>query len=286
MPLVTLTELLELNKNENWAIGAVDVMNQDMVRGVIAGAEKANAPVILMLAEVHEALVSIEELGAIMVDCARRATVPVCVHFDHGETYSSIIRAMKAGFTSVMYDGSHLPLEENIRTTKEIVQVAQALGVSVEAELGQLTRPEGCDDEDLEENPDLYTDPEEAIRFYHETGIDALAVAFGTAHGVYAKQPVLDFDRLQEIRNKTGAPLVMHGGSGLEPADFHAAIDRGVKKINYYSNMVYSVAQTIQCKLNEAEGKTYYHDISVWAIEAIRDDIAETLTRFRSNGKA
>ena len=285
MPLVTLSDLLEMNKNDQWAIGAVDVMNQDMVRGVIAGAEQVHAPVILMLAEIHETLVGIEELGAIMIDCAQRASVPVCVHFDHGTTYSSIIRAMKTGFTSVMYDGSHLPLEENIRTTREIVKVAKALGVSVEAELGQLTRPEGCDNEEIEENPDLHTDPDEAVRFCTETGIDALAVAFGTAHGVYAKQPVLDFDRLQRIRERTGAPLVMHGGSGLEPTDFHEAIDRGVKKINYYSNMVYSVAQTIKRKLNEAPGKTYYHDISVWAIDAIRDDIAETLTHFRSNGR-
>ena len=286
MPLVTMSELLEMNKDENWAIGAVDVMNQDMVRGVIAGAEKVNAPVILMLAEIHEPLVSIEELGAIMVDAAERSTVPVCVHFDHGESYDSIIRAMRAGFTSVMYDGSPLPFEENIRKTQEIVKVAKALGVSVEAELGQLTRPEGCDDEEIEENPDLYTDPDQADRFYKKTGIDALAVAFGTAHGVYAKQPILDFDRLKRIDELTNAPLVMHGGSGLEAKDFQTAIDCGVKKINYYSNMVYNVALTIKKKLNEAEDKVYYPDISVWTIEAIRDDIAETLTLFRSNGKA
>ncbi len=286
MSLVTLQEMFDKNINGGYAVGAVNVMNQDMIRGVIAGAEMVNSPVIIALAEAHEPLVSIEELGPIMIDCAKRAKVPVCVHFDHGESYNAVVRAMKAGFTSVMFDGSKLPFEENVELTASIVKIAKALGVSVEAELGELTRPEGCEDEEVEENPDLYTDPYKADEFYKRTGITALAVAYGTAHGVYAKQPKLDFDRLKLINQLTDAPLVMHGGSGLEEKDFHKAIEYGTKKINYFSNMSYTVAQEVKRRLNEAKGKTYYTDISAWSIEAIKEDIARTLTMFKSNGKA
>ncbi|WP_018751953.1 class II fructose-bisphosphate aldolase [Paenibacillus sanguinis] len=292
MSLVSLKELMQDAEARSYAVGAYNVINLEMIRGIIAGAEQAKSPVILSFAEVHIPLVPLEVIGPIILDAARRAKVPVAVHLDHGQDHTILIRAMKLGFSSVMFDGALLPLEENIRQTNEISKVAKALGVSVEAELGQILRPEGGGaEEEMEEydSDDIYTNPEEARKFIEHTDIDALAVAYGTAHGVYLKEPVLDFDRLKLIKDITGMPLVMHGGSGLDEAAYVKSIQCGIRKLNYYSNMAYEVANTIQSKLtvNRTQNKkNYYHDISKWAMEAIQADIERTMRIFGSAGKA
>lgn len=292
MPLVTLNELMKDAEEKSYAVGAYNVMNLEMIRGIIAGAEQAQSPVILSFAEVHIPLVPLEVIAPIILDAAKKSKVPVAVHLDHGQDHEVLIRAMQLGFSSVMFDGANLQLEENIRQTNEISKIAKALGVSVEAELGRILRPEGGGDEEEEEEydpDDIYTNPNEAKKFIEHTDIDALAVAYGTAHGVYTREPVLDFDRLQLIKNITGMPLVMHGGSGLDEAAYVKSIQCGIRKLNYYSNMAYEVANTIQLKLNANRSenkKSYYHDISKWAMKAIQDDIVRTMRIFGSAGKA
>jgi fructose-bisphosphate aldolase, class II len=292
MPLVTLNELMKDAEAKNYAVGAYNVNNLELIRGIIAAAEDSQSPVILSFAEVHIPLVPLEVIAPIMLEAARKAKVPVAVHLDHGQDHEILIRAMKLGFSSIMFDGAHLQLEENIRQTNEISKIAKALGVSVEAELGKILRPEGGGDEEEEEEydpDDIYTNPKEAKTFIENTNIDALAVAYGTAHGVYTKEPVLDFNRLQLIKDITGMPLVMHGGSGLDEAAYVKSIQCGIRKLNYYSNMAFEVANTIQSKLNansDQNKKSYYHDLSKWAMEAIQEDIVRTMRIFGSAGKA
>lgn len=292
MPLVTLNELMKDAEAKNYAVGAYNVNNLELVRGIIAAAEESQSPVILSFAEVHIPLVPLEVIAPIILEAARKAKVPVAVHLDHGQDHEILIRAMKLGFSSVMFDGAHLQLEENIRQTNEISKIAKALGVSVEAELGKILRPEGGGDEEEEEEydpDDIYTNPKEARTFIENTNIDALAVAYGTAHGVYTKEPVLDFDRLKLIKDITGMPLVMHGGSGLDEAAYVKSIQCGIRKLNYYSNMAFEVANKVQSKLNansDQNKKSYYHDISKWAMEAIQEDIVRTMRIFGSAGKA
>ncbi|MFB3160168.1 class II fructose-bisphosphate aldolase [Neobacillus sp. 179-J 1A1 HS] len=293
MSLVTLTELMKDAEEKRYAVGAYNVMNLDMIRGILAAAEDEKSPVILSFAEVHIPYIPLEYIAPIMLEAARNAKVPVAVHLDHGQDFEVIIRAMKYGFSSVMFDGAHLPLEENIKKTLEITKIAKALGVSVEAELGTILRPEGGGDDDYVEEEydedDMYTNPEHARIFMENTEIDALAVAFGTAHGVYTREPVLDFNRLQEIKTITNMPLVMHGGSGLDDKSYVKSIESGIRKLNYYSTMAYEVANEVLTKLSfnaKRNKKSYYHDISMWAIEAIRKDISRTMRIFGSAGKA
>lgn len=292
MPLVTLKELMKDAEAKRYAVGAYNVINLEMIRGIIAGAEEARSPVILSFAEVHIPLVPLEVIAPIILAAARQARVPIAVHLDHGQDHEILIRAMQLGFSSVMFDGAHLPLEENIRQTNEISKIAKALGVSVEAELGKILRPEGGGaEEEIEEyDPDdVYTNPQEAQTFIAHTDVDALAVAYGTAHGVYLTEPVLDFERLKLIKELTGLPLVMHGGSGLDEAAYVTSIQCGIRKLNYYSNMAHEVANTLQAKLaaNSAQQhKSYYHDISRWAMEAVQQDIVRTMRIFGSAGQA
>lgn len=221
--LVTLKELLADAKKNKYAVGAFNVPNLEAIRAVIEAAEELNSPVILQHAEVHEGLVSIEEIGPLMLDYAHKAKVPVAVHLDHGATFEMCVKAIQMGFTSVMYDASSKEYEVNRDETKEIVKIAHAVGVSVEAELGHIFTSavgggegRGSDSsEDYEDLDDVYTDPDLAKHFVEETDVDCLAIGFGTVHGVYLKEPKLDLDRITLIKDKVDVPFVMHGGSGV-----------------------------------------------------------------------
>ena len=223
--LAGLQEVLVKARAEKQAIAAFNVPNLEMIRSAIQAAEEVNTPVILQHAEGHGSLISLEEIGPIMLQYAKRSKVPVVVHLDHGKSFEIIMQAMKLGFTSVMIDASDLPFEENIARTKEIVKIAHSLGVSVEAELGHvftssLGGGEGrAPDDDQIGETDIYTDPKQAKDFVDATAVDCLAVAFGTVHGVYLKEPKLDLDRVKKIYDEVKIPLVMHGGSGVEASD-------------------------------------------------------------------
>lgn len=272
--LVTLKEILKIAEEKKIAIGSFNTPNADTLRAVINAAEELNQPVIIMHAQVHEemGLCTMTEMAPIMVFMAEKAKVPVCVHLDHGTDTEYVKKGLKLGFTSVMYDGSGEDLETNKKNTIEVVAEAKKYGISVEAEVGSMGAREGGG----EGGEAIYTDPELAKEFVEETGIDALACAFGTAHGVYLTQPKLDFDRLKKINEIVSVPLVMHGGSGVSKEDYKKVIALGVRKINYYTYMGKAGGEAVK----EMKDQTYYHDIVVTAEKAMREDVKKAITVF------
>ena len=228
MPLVKMTELFTTHDDNSFAVGAFNVSNMEMAMGAIKAAEELNTPLILQIAEGRLKYSPLELLGPIMIAAAKKCKLPTAVHLDHGSTLETIKLALELGFTSVMFDGSKYPLEENIKRTREVVELAHAKGAAVEAEIGRVGGAEG----DYKAVDVLVTSVEEAKKFAEETGVDALAVAIGTAHGNYTVQPKLRIDRLKEIYDAIETPLVLHGGTGLTEEDFKNCIANGIKKIN------------------------------------------------------
>ena len=243
--LVTLKELLDQAKIEHKAVGAFNGTTLEAIRCIIQAAEELNCPVILQHAQSHDDIIDLEEIGPIMKYYAERAKVPVALHLDHGSSFERCVQALRLGVTTVMYDASAKSLEENAEETKEIVKIAHAVGASVEAELGHIFTSEvvhgegGSADskDDYDDLDDIYTDPEVAKKFVELTGVDCLAVAFGTTHGVYLTEPKLDLPRVARIREAANVPLVMHGGSGVSDEDYAVAIENGICKVNYYTYM-------------------------------------------------
>ena len=275
--LVTLNEILAIAEERKCAIGAFNTPNLECVTAVLNAAEKLNVPVMITHAELHESVAPLPVIGPVMVQAAKNAKVPVCVHLDHCETLSYMEQALKMGFTGVMYDGSTLPYEENVANTKIAVAMAKEYGANVEAEIGQLASREGGTEENA--GGPVYTDPDLAVKFCAETGIDALAPSFGTAHGIYKSKPVLDLDRVKVIAEKTGLPLVMHGGSGVSDEDYRTAIQNGIRKINYYSYMSKAGVSAVKAML-EAEDVTFFHDLALVAQNAMEKDAARAMSVF------
>ena len=279
--LVNLKEILEYAEKNNTAIGMFNATGFDSLQAVIYAAEELGQPVIIGHAEVHNVYNDISLVGPAMIAMAKEAKVPECVHLDHGTSLEMIYRALRIGFTSIMIDASHLPYEENLKLTKEVTAIAHAMGASVEAELGRLVTGEtGEAAEGITLSAeDYYTDPEEAKEFCRITGIDALAIAFGTAHGFYKAEPKLSFDVIKKVKAATGLPLVMHGGSGVSDEGFREAIRCGIRKINYYSYM--SKAGYEAAKAVIEEGKTgYLHDVEFADMKAMKEDVKKAISVF------
>ena len=275
--LVTLNEILKMAEERGCAIGAFNTPNLECIRAVIDTAEKYNVPVIISHAELHEEVAPLDVIGPVMVLSAKHAKVPVCVHLDHCETLDYMARALEIGFTGVMYDGSLLPYERNVTNTIQAVAMAKPYRAGVEAEIGQLASREGGIGENA--GGPVYTDPDLAERFARQTGIDALAPSFGTAHGIYKSKPVLDLERVAVIKERVGLPLVMHGGSGVSPEDYRTAIQNGIRKINYYSYM--SKAGTTAAKELLAGGDvTFFHDVAMAAQKAMAADVDKAFQVF------
>ncbi len=278
--LVTMNEVLKYAEEHNCAVGSFNTPTLENLWAVIDAAEKKNVPAIIMHAELHEPIAPLSLIGPIMVLVAKNSKVPVCVHLDHGEHLEYIEKALKLGFTSVMYDGSLLPYDINMNNTKKCVEMAKKYGASVEAEIGILGGRESLDSKKITKQEDLYTDPELAKRFVEDTKIDALACSFGTAHGIYKVKPKLDFDRIIKIKELTHLPIVMHGGSGVSKEDYVKAIECGVRKINYYS---YSAREGLYAAINlikENKDLTFYHEIAFAAKEAMEKDVAKAIKVF------
>ena len=239
--LVTLKEIMDIAEERNIAVGSFNASCLEAVEAELEAAEELKLPIIIQFAQCHEPWIPLTTIGPIMVEMAKRAAVPVCVHLDHGETLDYLQTALEIGFTGIMYDGSVLPYEENLENTKKAVEMAGRYGASVEAELGSMGRREsgtGNDGAGADDDTKIYTDPELAAGFVAETKIDALACSFGTTHGIYLTEPKLDFDVVRNVRKKTGnIPVVMHGGSGVSTEDYHKAVESGVRKINYFTYM-------------------------------------------------
>ncbi|MBO6158851.1 MAG: class II fructose-bisphosphate aldolase [Firmicutes bacterium] len=274
--LVNLKEILALAEEKKCAVGAFNTPNLECVNAVLSAAEKLNVPVIISHAELHEEVSPLEKIGLVMVLAAKAAKVPVCVHLDHCETLSYMEKALEIGFTGVMYDGSTLPYDKNLANTKKAVAMAANYNCGVEAELGALASREGGG---ASASGPVYTDPDQAVIFCRETGIDALAPSFGTAHGIYKSKPVLDLDLVKTVSEKTGLPLVMHGGSGVSPEDYRTGIKNGLRKINYYSYMSKAGTQAVK-ELLEKEDITFFHDLAYAAEKAMEADAKKAMMVF------
>lgn len=302
--LINLKEILTIADHDNIAIGAFNTPNLECINAVIDAAERLNVPVIISHAELHEDVAPLAKIGPVMVQAAKAAKVPVCVHLDHCETLSYMKQALELGFTGVMYDGSTLSYEENLENTKKAVEIASKYNCGVEAELGAMAAREGGEaasgqtavgesvravaaagkamagkGRPFAPTGPVYTDPDEAVEFCKETKIDALAPSFGTAHGIYKNKPILDFERVKEISIRTRLPLVMHGGSGVSPEDYRKGIECGLRKINYYSYMAKAGTQAVIDKLQEGN-VLFFHDLALAAQKAMEEDVEKAMRVF------
>ncbi|KKM10962.1 tagatose-bisphosphate aldolase [Clostridiales bacterium PH28_bin88] len=235
MPLVNMKTLLTAAEEGGYAVGAFNCNNMEIVQAIIQAATEEHAPVIVQASQGAIKYAGLSYITALTRVAAEEAQVPVALHLDHGTSFDQVMRCIRDGFTSVMIDGSKLPLAENIALTRRVLDVARAVGVTVEAELGKIGGTE--DDITVTEREALMTDPEEARQFVAETGVDALAIAIGTAHGRYKGEPKLDFDRLRRVRELVQVPIVLHGSSGVPDEAIRTAIQLGVRKVNIDTNI-------------------------------------------------
>ena len=288
--LVSLKELMKDAEEKGYAVGAFNATGIEALSAIIAAAEQTGHGVILNHADVHNFIVPIEDIAPLMIERAKKASVPVCVHLDHGQSIESCMKAIRLGFTSVMLDASSADYEDNVRDTALICRLAHSVGVSVEAELGHIFVSDNGlggnqEQESLdcyESADDVYTNPDMAKDFVERTGVDALAIAFGTAHGLYKTKPKLDLDRIKLIKEKIDVPFVMHGGSGLSKEEFQTAIRNGIRKINYYTYMSIAGGNAVKAAMDKVEeGKdVFFHDISRIAREAMCEDVKNAIRIF------
>ena len=233
--LVNMNDVLLPAKEGHYGVGFFNAVNVEMARAIIETAEELRAPVMVGTAEILLPAMSLERVAEYLIPMAQTASVPVCVHYDHGLTFEKCMEALKLGFTSIMYDCSTADYETNAAKVAEMVRICHAMNVTVEGELGHVGDNEGAGK--LENPSDYFTDPEIAADFVGRTGIDSLAVAVGNAHGDYKFPPKLDFARIAAIAGSTGLPLVLHGGSGLSDSDFRTAVEKGICKINIFTDI-------------------------------------------------
>jgi fructose-bisphosphate aldolase class II len=285
--LVNMQEMLKDAQKGKYAIGSINTPNIETLRAVVYAAEELNTPIIIDHAQVHDPIIPIEFIGTYMIEYAKKAKVPVCVHLDHASDYTFVMRSIRQGFTSIMYDCSALPFEDNVKNVKEFTEIAHKLGITVEAELGVMTSSAGdthgssqgnASEANLEQ---FYTDPDLAGQYVERTGADALAVCFGTVHGIYVSEPKLDIERLKKIKSKVGnCALVMHGASGVDAKQTRDAISNGICKVNYYTYMSTAVAPKLVEMINQSKNAVYFHDISLYATEIMKDLSKETIKVF------
>ena len=273
--LVTMKTLLEQAERDRAAVGAFSVGNMEMVMGAVRAAEELNKPVILQIAEKRLKNSPLHLMAPMMTEAARRAAVPIAVHLDHGLTLDCVKEALGYGFTSVMLDGSLLPYEENVAVTKEVVKLAAAAGATVEAELGVVGGNEG----DTAEHKIKCTDPATAADFCGRTGIDALAVAIGNAHGNYPVLPSLRFDVLEAIDRAVDTPLVLHGGTGITEEMFREAIRRGVRKINIATASFDALAKAAALSVRASDTPDYFA-LSACCAEAVYANVKKHIRWF------
>ena len=275
--LVTLSEILKDANERHYAVGAFNCLSLENVMGAIEAAEALCSPIILQLAEVQFPEAPMELMAPLYLEAAKRSSVPVCVHLDHGQSLETCVRAIRLGFTSVMFDGAALPFEENLAVSKEVTRIAKAAGVDVEAELGKVGNS-GVD------TADVFTDVEESVRFVKETGIDALAVAIGNLHGHYVHTPQLNIQRLIEIHEANRLPLVLHGGSGTSEEDFKACIHNGICKINVATAIQRGIMKRVKERLAVKPDEEYV-PLKQVMIDASREVVTEHMLLFESNNR-
>ncbi len=276
--LVNLDYVLKRAQKEKYAVGLFNTTDTDMLEAVISAAEELNAPVIVGTAEVLLPYGELALIAPSIIERAKNASVPVVVHYDHGLTFERCMEALELGFTSVMFDGSAKSYDENIAYTKEIVKIAHAFGATVEGEIGHVG--EAAKEDNL--LTDMYTTVKEAKDYISATGVDALAVAIGSAHGVYKKKPMLNIERLKEIKKETDVPLVLHGGSGLSDDDFRNTVKEGIAKVNIFTDLCLAGEKAMKEGMKNGSG---YLEIRNLKVNAIKKAVAEKIKLFGSAGK-
>jgi fructose-bisphosphate aldolase class II len=278
--LVNMKEMLNWAKENDCAIGAFNCATLESARAAIMAAETLNVPIVIQHAEAHRDFISLNLSGQIMIALAKDAKVPVCVHLDHGGNFEDVATAIRLGFTSVMYDASTKPYEQNIEETKFVSNLVHHLGMTIEAELGNM--PSNLKGDLKEYKPeDFYTNPQMAKRFVEETGVDALAISFGTVHGLYKTTPKLSIEVIEKVRKATGdLPLVMHGGSGLTDEDYRNAIKAGIRKINYYTYEALAGANAIYEIVKEKPSGLLFHDFAKYATEKMYENLLKVMRIF------
>ncbi len=274
--LATLNDVLKDTRKRKYAVGLFNTINLEMAKGVIEAAEETKSPVIIGTAEILLPYASLEELAYSLLPMAKKATVPVVLHYDHGLTQEKILEALKLGFSSIMYDCSAETYENNIKKIIEIKKLTDLYDASLEAELGHVGANVGNDDS-------IYTEPKQASDFAAKTGVDALAVAIGTAHGAYKEKPKLDLDRLSQIADVVKTSLVLHGGSGLTDDDFKNCVSRGISKINIFTDINCAAAKAATQAYHDGFGMT---DLTESIITAVKNETIKKMKVFGSCNKA
>lgn len=284
MNLKPMKELLQEAHKNNYAVGAFNINNMEFLQAFVAGAEVMNAPLILQVSERIIPYIGLENVSKMTEAIIKDVSIPVALHLDHGSKFSNIIAAIRAGFSSVMIDASTKEFKENIELTKKVIEVAHSVGVSVEAELGTIAGTE--DGHTIDEKNAMYTDPAKAKIFVEKTGVDALAVAVGTAHGVYKGKPELDFERLNKIKKLLDMPIVLHGASGVSDEDLMKAVKYGVNKVNF--NTDFQQAFTKKIKEVFAEDPEVYdvHTYCGPGRDAVIEKVKEKINILGSSNKA
>ena len=277
--LVNLNDVLYPAKKGGYGVGLFNAVNMEMIRGVLAAAEEAKAPVIIGTAQVLFPCGPLEEVMSVLIPMAEKASVPVVVHLDHGLDRETCLRALELGATSIMYDCSTDPYEENIRKVREVAEIAHEKGATIEGELGHVgNNGDGTD-------PTLYyTQPEKAAEYVEQTSIDALAIAVGNAHGAYTLPPKLDFARIHEIAGTVNVPLVLHGGSGLTDNDFREAIHQGISKVNIFTDLNIAAAHAAKTALQQPDAA--FTSLVEPTVEAIKQETLKKMQLFGSCNKA
>jgi len=284
MTLVAGKELLAAAKKGNYAVGAFNCNNMEIIQAIIAAAEAEKSPVIIQASQGAIKYAGVDYIVGLVTTAAKNTKIPVCLHLDHGTNFQQVVQCVVKGFSSVMFDGSKLSLEENIAVTKKIVEIAATVGVSTEAEIGTIGGTE--DDITVLEREAMLTDPADVQHFVEKTGVDSLAVAIGTAHGQYKFEPKLDFERLAKIRDLVDIPIVMHGSSGVPDADVQKAISLGVRKVNIDTNIREAFVQKIKEVLAANPHEIDPRKILGPAREAMTAIVREKIRVFGSSGKA
>lgn len=280
--LVNMRDILLPAKEGGYGVGFFNAVNVEMARAIIETAEELQAPVMVGTAEILLPVMELERVAEYLIPMAKKASVPVCVHYDHGLTFERCMEALNLGFTSIMYDCSTACYGENVEKVAEIVKICHAVHVTVEGELGHVGDNAGSGK--LENPSDYFTDPETAMDFSAKTGIDALAVAVGNAHGDYTFPPRLDFERIQTIAEKTNLPLVLHGGSGLSDEDFQKAVKLGVSKINIFTDIDKAGKRGLEAGI--AAGEKSMMGLIPYEIAEMKKVIKEKILLFGSDAKA
>ncbi len=284
MELVPMAEILQKADEEGYGVGGFNVNNLESLQAIIQAAEEERSPLILATSEGAINYMGMDHVIGMVKGYLKNTDLPVALHLDHGGSFEAAMKCIRKGYSSVMIDASKYPFEENIAKTREVVQAAHAVGVTVEAELGRLVGNE--DDVTVTEKEAAMTNPDEAVEFVERTGVDCLAVAIGTAHGVYKGDPELDFDRLQKINDKVDVPLVLHGASGVPDSDVQKSIEMGIRKINV--NTAFQQAFTAKLREVLEENPDMYDPRKYCgpARDAMVERVKDKIRAFGSDGKA